>query len=92
MTITQEARKAALENKLRKMDNRSQCDDTIQELFEDGRCTQTTRKTLINLGIATKAQANAYIRAFRKKMGLYAKGSGKHFNKSKKSLEVSWVS
>jgi len=84
-------RKAIQERQFVRMQKKIDANDKIQELFEDGRCTQTTRKRLVEAGLATKAQANAYIRAFRKKMGLYVKNSGKHFNKSKKSLEVQWT-
>lgn len=88
MVRTEEEKLAIVTNQLAILTRRSDADEKIQELFEEGRCTQTTRKRLIEAGLATKAQANAYIRTFRKKMGLYAKGSGKHFNKSKKMKEV----
>lgn len=60
----------------------------IKQLMGDGRCTQTIRKTLVKEELANKSQANDAIRVTRKEMGIYVKNSGKHFIKSKKSMEV----
>lgn len=87
MAMTQD-QKDAQERAFARLERRTQCDIEIKDLMDDGRCTQTTRKTLVRLGLATKAQANAYIRVIRKQMGIYVKNSGRHFNKSKKMKEA----